>query len=270
MKELKIIGKQNINGNEFTGIEGGFGEDKKAMLVKDIAKIHDREVKKINELINNNRERFKEGIDILDLKGTEFEVLLKYHEIYSQNALNRSNNIYLLSERGYSKLLKIMEDDLAWDKYEELVDGYFNMRAIVNSEQQIKANLLLSIYNGGQEAVVASKELTELETKPLKDKINVLTPLAELAKKRIDKTGTVSLTDMTVTYSLKRGQITCWAKTNGYLKKTGHEVNNKGIPFFKVVEDNGFKNIAIKEDGIKLIDENIDDIRNSSCRYKKK
>lgn len=74
MKELKIIGKQNINGNEFTGIEGGFGEDKKAMLVKDIAKIHDREVREINQSINMNRLRFKDGIDILDLKGTNFAI----------------------------------------------------------------------------------------------------------------------------------------------------------------------------------------------------
>ena len=35
------------------------------------------------------------------------------HEIFTQNAINRSNNIYLLSERGYAKLLKILEDDVA-------------------------------------------------------------------------------------------------------------------------------------------------------------
>ena len=40
MQELKIIGKEKVGKFEFTGIEGGFGEDKKAMLVKDIATIH--------------------------------------------------------------------------------------------------------------------------------------------------------------------------------------------------------------------------------------
>ena len=40
MNQLKVIGKERIGHIEFTGIEGGFGNDKKAMLVKDIAKIH--------------------------------------------------------------------------------------------------------------------------------------------------------------------------------------------------------------------------------------
>ena len=46
----------------------------------------------------------------------------------SPKEYGNANNIYLLSERGYSKLLKIMDDDLAWDIYDQLVDDYFNMR----------------------------------------------------------------------------------------------------------------------------------------------
>ncbi|WP_455822402.1 hypothetical protein [Clostridium butyricum] len=44
---------------------------------------------------------------------------MKDNGIYTQNALNVSKNIYLLSERGYSKLLKILEDDVAWEQYEK-------------------------------------------------------------------------------------------------------------------------------------------------------
>lgn len=75
--------------------------------------------------------------------------------------------------------------------------------------------------------------------------IEELSPLAELARKRIDKTGTVSLTDVTKTMGLKRGQITVWAKTNGYVHKSICEVNNKGEEYFKVVcTDGEHKNIA--------------------------
>jgi hypothetical protein len=60
--------------------------------------------------------------------------------IYTQNAINASTNIYVLSERGYSKLLKIMDDDLAWEKYDQLVDGYFQMRhAIKDSPEFLKS-----------------------------------------------------------------------------------------------------------------------------------
>ena len=52
MNDLKVLGTEKIGAFEFTGIEGGFGKDKKAMLVKDIATIHDRPVKAINQAIN--------------------------------------------------------------------------------------------------------------------------------------------------------------------------------------------------------------------------
>lgn len=105
----------------FHDIEGGFGQGKKAMLVKEIADIHNRPFGKVNELINNNIKRFKNSIDILDLKANPFEGLGYLELGFSKQGFNQSNNIYLLSERGYAKLLKILEDDVAWEQYE-----YFN------------------------------------------------------------------------------------------------------------------------------------------------
>lgn len=134
MEALKVLGTEKIGKFEFTGIEGGFGEGKKAMLVRDIALVHNRPTYKISELINRNRKRFKDGIDILDLKSV---ILPKDKEKYgfNQNAWNRSNHIYLLSERGYAKLLKIMDDDKAWDIYDKLVDNYFNMRVAIKENK---------------------------------------------------------------------------------------------------------------------------------------
>lgn len=133
MNDLKVIGKEKVGSIEFTGIEGGFGKDKKAMLVKDIAVIHGKEVKYINKLINQNINRFKFGIDLIDLASDEkFKVLLMNLK-FSSKAISNSNNIYLLSERGYSKLLKILEDDKAWEVYDQLVDNYFNMRVAVKT-----------------------------------------------------------------------------------------------------------------------------------------
>ena len=68
MEALKILGTEKIGKIEFTGIEGGFGEDKKAMLAKDIATIHNQPVGNINRIVNNNRKWFEDGIDVIDLK----------------------------------------------------------------------------------------------------------------------------------------------------------------------------------------------------------
>ena len=137
MKQLiKINGIKEIEGMKFHDIEGGFGEGKKAMLVKEIASIHGRDVGRINEAINRNRKRFKDGTDIIDLRWTEVAIDLCVSGIYTQNSINASSNIYLLSERGYAKLLKILEDDMAWEQYEKLVDGYFNMRADMKEQSK--------------------------------------------------------------------------------------------------------------------------------------
>lgn len=151
---VKVNGLVNIYGMKFHDIEGGFGEGKKAILVKEIANIHRRELRVINQAINMNRTRFTDGLDIVDLKGTEFAINLIDSGIYTQNSLNASSNIYLLSERGYSKLLKILEDDFAWEQYDKLVDGYFNMREQVNS---------------GQAKALTTEELLELQFKYAKE-----------------------------------------------------------------------------------------------------
>ena len=83
------------------------------------------------------------------------------HGIYNQNSINRSENIYLLSERGYSKLLKILEDDVAWEQYEKLVDGYFNMRGQALNTAQLSPEL--QMFNQMFKAIAN----TELEQKRL-------------------------------------------------------------------------------------------------------
>lgn len=145
MNELKVLGRERVGQIKFTGIEGGFGENKKAMLVKDIAQIHGTTVGRINELINRNIKRFKNDIDFMDLKVGNFAIVLN-ESGFNQNQINATKNIYLLSERGYAKLLKILEDDKAWEIYDTLVDNYFNMRtAIKDGQPEIIANKRLEI-----------------------------------------------------------------------------------------------------------------------------
>lgn len=163
MNELKVIGHEHIGQYEFIGIEGGFGESKKAMLVKDIAKIHGQTVGNVNLLINRNRSRFRDGVDIIDLKQKDFAIVLNKSG-FTQNQINATKNIYLLSERGYSKLLKILEDDKAWEIYDELVDNYFNM------SQSIKQN---------QPSLIAGKRLEIMEKNAATRKANLLYKIAQ-------------------------------------------------------------------------------------------
>lgn len=127
MKRLKCLGLIALGEVTIIGISGGFGVGCLSILAKDVAKIHGREVGNVNRLINNNREKFRDGIDIIDLKTDDSEAFVLQLGI-TKAEYGNANNIYLLSERGYSKLIKLMDDDLAWERYELLLDDYFSKR----------------------------------------------------------------------------------------------------------------------------------------------
>lgn len=230
MSALQIKESKQINGKEIKVIEGGFGEEKRCLFAKQIAEIHSMELKHVNELINRNRKRFKDNIDIVDVINNEdFKVVVNDLGLKSSN---RTKNIYALSERGYSKLIKIMDTDLAWEIHDELMDNYFKMREIINSNEQLKANLLLSIYNGGQEGILASKKLTYIEvkeaTKPLLDKIEKDKPKVEFTEvvlKSSDNILVRELAKIATDEGIKIGQNNLYKKLRewGYIFKNGTE-----------------------------------------------
>ena len=59
--DLKVVGKSEFMGKELPIIEGGFGENLRVMTTKQVAKLHNMENGKINELINNNIDEFECG-----------------------------------------------------------------------------------------------------------------------------------------------------------------------------------------------------------------
>lgn len=177
-----LKGTQKFMGKEIQVIVGGFGEDNKVVTDKMVAEIHNTTPREVRKTINRNVKRFKENVDIIDLKqrGDEITTLELLNKLgYSKQAITLAENIYLLSERGYSKLIKIMDTDLAWDIHDKLMDEYFILREVVKNNQlklSKKHKLVLKIYDGGSDAVVAHKELVKIEvaeeTAKLKDGTN--------------------------------------------------------------------------------------------------
>ena len=96
MKELMVKGTQTFLGKEIPVIEGGFGEDQKVILAKTVAEIHDiKEVKVINQLINQNLDEFEFGIDILDLKQVSSNDLFLENGLFTKAQWGNAKNIYL-------------------------------------------------------------------------------------------------------------------------------------------------------------------------------
>lgn len=206
MNNIIIKGTQDFMGKEIPVVEGGFGEGQKVILAKTIAKIHEVELKEINRLVNNNIDEFEERIDILDLKNNgDYQAPLQ--ELgFSNRDISISKNIYLLSEQGYMALVMLMRTEKAKEIRKQLRREYFAMREVINSDEQLKAKLLLDIYNGGQEGIVASKELAKLEKKPLLEKIEKDKPKVNYFDDFMNSNGLYTSTQVAKLFKFKSAQ----------------------------------------------------------------
>ena len=258
MNELKVKGTQDFMGKEIPVVEGGFGESQKVILAKTIAKIHEVELKEINRLINNNIDEFEEKIDILDLKNNgDYQAPL--HELgFSNRDISISKNIYLLSEQGYMALVMLMRTEKAKEIRKQLRQEYFTMREVINSDEQLKAKLLLDIYNGGQEGVVASKQLAELEKKPLLEKIEKDKPKVNYFDDFMNSNGLYTSTQVAKLFKFKSAQqFNKVLNENRIIFKQGKnwlpysEVNKT---WFKIIvgekEGHNYSNLKITPKGI--------------------
>lgn len=267
--EVKLNGTQIFMGREIPVIEGGFGDRRKCVTDKTVSEIHEIKVIHVRELINKNINRFKEGIDYIDLKRIDQTDTLDLTTLgYAKQSITQAKSIYLLSERGYSKVIKIMDTDKAWEVHDHLMDEYFAMREVIQNtynEAQLAILKIIEAKNDLEKAE-AICHYNAVVVKPLEDTIEKQKPMVGLAEMRIDKKGCYSLTDVTKSLHLKRGQITKWAKLNGYIHKTLQEVNCKGEKFFKVYSTDGIHNqIGITDNGLEYINNHIDEIVNKSA-----
>ncbi|MGL6198687.1 MAG: ORF6N domain-containing protein [Lachnospiraceae bacterium] len=129
MNELKVTGNQRFMGKEIPVVSGGFGEGKKCVTDKAVAEIHNMREPDIRRRITDNIKRFKEGVDFIDLKSCASDAQQLLNQMgYSQMQISKAEHIYILSERGYAKLIKIMDTDLAWEIHDKLIDEYFQIR----------------------------------------------------------------------------------------------------------------------------------------------
>lgn len=176
MKEIKVTGKQEFMGVYIPVVLGGFGEGKRCISDKTIAEIHGVKVFHVRELIGNNIKRFTAGVDYIDMKkriGTDdtlcdersneittLELFLSLG--YAKQSITQAEHIYVLSERGYAKLIKIMDTDLAWEIHDKLIDEYFELREEKMNMDNLSPELRLLI-NMEMEQKRQAKELAEVK-----------------------------------------------------------------------------------------------------------
>lgn len=139
------------------------------------------------------------------------------------------------------------------------VKRFREMENFIESDEQLKSKFLLSIYNGGQDAIIASKELSELEvreaTAPLLETIKEQTPKAEFHDTVHASTNSISVGKFSGVIQknpkLKkfgRNTLFQWMRDNDYLCTCG-DLKNKPtqialsggyMDYDEYVTDNGY------------------------------
>ena len=93
-----------------------------------------------------------------------------------KDSSGKQNKYYECSKLGCDMLANKMTGEKGILFTARYVKKFNEMEKTINSNEQLKSQLLLSIYNGGQNGVLAAKQLTDLEvqeaTKPLYKEIN--------------------------------------------------------------------------------------------------
>ena len=244
---LKIVGKKEILNNEVLVIEGGFGEGKKIVTAKTIADIHNMEVKEVTKsirrLIINGR--LKHLVDYMDVKPQVNTLPMNIEEVFGVKPayLSRVENIFILSERGYSKLIKSMDDDTSWDVHDKMIDEYFSMRSIINSMDNQKNKLLLDLFSTDPMIVAsAHKQLVALETAPLQEEIKELKPLAERYNIFLDNEGLITIDSFVKSLNIKtmgRNSFFKFLRDEGFLMTGNKDKHN--IPYAKYIQQGLFK-----------------------------
>lgn len=151
---LVVKGKVKVCGIEVPNVYGGFGGDQRVILAKTVAELHDMETRVINQDINRHilKGYFEEGIDYIDLKQvTESDVFLdelKSQKIFTKAQIGNAKTIYLLSQQGYTLLLKLLGSELAMKQYKKVIRDYFTIKNSIQTLTQDELKQLIAREDG--------------------------------------------------------------------------------------------------------------------------
>lgn len=111
----------------------------RVVTFKDIDAVHKRPSGTTRKAFNRNKNRLQEGTDYFSLKYKddkknsnvhEMDISLdsKVHEMDLKNITVPNRGITVLTESGYLLLVKVFDDDLAWQVQRALVNTYFRAK----------------------------------------------------------------------------------------------------------------------------------------------
>ena len=191
----------------------------------DIADMMDKKHKEVLTMIHGKSDR--KGI-IQILTGIQMEPSEYFIKSAYKDKSGKENVYYECTKMGCDMLANKMTGEKGIIFTARYVKRFNEMKNIINSDEQLKAKLLLDIYNGGQEGVIASKELVELEKKPLLETIEKQQPKVNTFDKFMNAEGLYTSTQMAKLFKMSSAM-----KLNKLLNAEGliYKQGNTWMPY---------------------------------------
>ncbi|GEQ22103.1 hypothetical protein CBU02nite_26090 [Clostridium butyricum] len=261
MSQIKIIDKIKFESYEIPIIEGGFGSDKRIILVKTVCDIYNLRVADINKFINNNIEEFKFGEDIIDIKEEllKNEVLRENLKFSRREVSGNTKKIYILSEKGFIKLRMLKKLKTKKSSNDEIlnqfIEDYFFMRK--HLKRYLDENGVKRIFKAAENNAYIKEINRSLVTPRGKKGIMFKSTEVENFKKKVNKDmekflfkylDIRNLNEIPIAYlDSAMDLLECYTLSEE-LKLEFYEISKKLSTLrFEVIEENKIKNVLYLE-----------------------
>ena len=124
----------------------------------DIAKLHEREISKVNDNFKYNITKFIENEDYYTLSRNKFsEADFRVQKFIPNNV----KEIILFTESGYLLLTKTFTDERSWNIQRQLVKSYFKLKELKEKVEAGELEIKQKINNERKDVPVTERERIE-------------------------------------------------------------------------------------------------------------
>jgi hypothetical protein len=117
-----------INGQKVKIIEWN---GQRVITTQEMANHHHIETKRLNEKFRRNRKYFVENKDFYIVSKQKLKDAKCDLDLFTSN-----EEVYLFTESGYLRFVKTINDDRAWEIYNQLIESYFIVKRLNQIEKQ--------------------------------------------------------------------------------------------------------------------------------------
>jgi hypothetical protein len=160
--KMELITKESLQTKIFTirGVQ--------VMIDRDLADLYHVEVKRLNEQVKRNTERFPENFRFQLIDNEKDELVANCDRFESLK--HSSNNPFVFTEQGVAMLSAVLRSDIAVNVSIQIINAFVEMRKVLNNSIG-----LLQRMEGIERKLIESDQKFEIVFKALEQKTNLPT-----------------------------------------------------------------------------------------------